>query len=471
MHPRTAETLAKMGITDPFEIQRSVIPAAITGSDMLVQSPTGSGKTLAFGLPLIEQVKAGTNSPTALILTPTRELAMQVSNDLAPIARGKQLSVVAVFGGAPIVEQSRRASRAAIIVATPGRIADLMRNRRVNMSGVRMLVLDEADRMLDMGFQPQVDEIVDQLRNDRQTLLFSATLDGPVAPLARAYTTDPTVVTNAISVGGASKIEHVLLATTSKTKVDTVLDALHEGERDLAVVFVRTQRGADRLSERLRDFGIRSTAIHGGMSQGQRQREYRRFQSGSCDTLIATDVFARGMDLDRITHVINYDLPEDADTYRHRAGRTGRAGRAGTALTMVLPNQRRAITAMTREAGLPKDLAQRIRPSSGRRWEPVAEADRPKDRAGHDAASGTGTIASYDDSKGFGFISTSRGSDDVFFHRSALAKGGTSPIMRGTEVEFELDPTADRARACVVRITGRGRSAIRRPRSRHRARA
>jgi ATP-dependent RNA helicase RhlE len=458
VHHRTAEALSKLGIDAPFEIQRSVIPTAVRGSDMLVQSPTGSGKTLAFGIPLIEQIAVGTSQPTALILTPTRELAIQVSEDLTPIARGKQLSVAAAFGGAPIMDQARRVSRAAIVVATPGRIADLMRTRRVDLTSVRMLVLDEADRMLDMGFQPQVDEIVDELPQRRQTLLFSATLEGPVARIAREYTTDPTTVNNAVSVGGSSAIEHILLATTSGTKVDTVLDALHEGERDLAVVFVRTQRGADRLSTRLREYGVRSTAIHGGMSQGQRQREYRRFQTGTCDTLVATDVFARGMDLDRISHVINYDIPEDADTYRHRAGRTGRAGRAGTAVTMVLPNQRRAIKAMIREAGLPAELADRIRPASGRSWHQVPEGDRFSEQraSAGDPAQQKGTVAAYDDAKGFGFITPDSGSSDVFFHRSAVMKDSGYAIARGARVEFDPDTGADRERAGVVRLTGPG---------------
>lgn len=466
VHPRTAAALAKAGATAPFPIQAAVIPKAVRGSDMLVQSPTGSGKTYAFGVPIVEQLKAETSSPSALVLVPTRELAIQVSEDLLPIARGKNIDVVAVYGGAPIEAQARRASRAGIVVATPGRLADLMRTRRINVGGVNILILDEADRMLDMGFQPQVDEIVEKLSSRRQTMLFSATLEGPVAKIAEAYTVDPEIVRNDKAVGDGHKIEHVMLATTTKTKVDTVLDALASEDRDLAVVFVRTQRGAERLCERLRTFGIKSTTIHGGMNQGQRNREYRRFQAGTCDTLVATDVFARGMDLDRITHVINYDMPEDADTYQHRTGRTGRAGRTGTAITMVLPNQTKTIKAMVKSVGLPSALAERLTQSSGKRWKQVPEGERFVDRPNADRGNRggpgkagdatSGTIASYDEEKGFGFIKPNSGSVDVFFHRSALVSGSSPTISRGASVSFELDETSDRGRAAIVQINGLG---------------
>lgn len=226
--------------------------------------------------------------------------------------------------------------------------------------------------MLDMGFQPQVDKIVESMPRKRQTLLFSATLEGAVARIAREYTENPETVKNAVAPGAGGEIEHVMVASTSSTKVDTVLNLL-DVERDLALIFVRTQRGADRLNERLREYGLRSTAIHGGMTQGARLKEYRVFQRGACDVLVATDVFARGMDLDRITHVINYDIPEDADTYQHRTGRTGRAGRAGTALTMVMPSQRKTMQRMCREAGLDGDLTRNMARAATKKFHTVPE--------------------------------------------------------------------------------------------------
>ncbi|MCZ4495568.1 MAG: box helicase domain protein, partial [Thermoleophilia bacterium] len=355
VHLRTVEALERKGMTHAFPVQAAVIPVAHTGQDVLVQSPTGSGKTLAFGLPIIGKLEKNMQRPGALILVPTRELAGQVTEDLEGIATGKQLRVTAVYGGAPIHKQVQAVRTAAIVVATPGRLDDLIRNRKIDLRGVEVLVLDEADRMLDMGFQPQVDAIVDMLKGPRQTMLFSATLEGKVAKVAATYTTDAEVIRTTLPPGAGGKIEHVMWATTGGTKVDTVLESL-ETERDLSVIFVRTQRGADTLVGRLREHGHKATAIHGGMSQRERLNEYRRFQNASCDVLVATDVFARGMDLDRITHVINYDIPEDADTYRHRSGRTGRAGRTGIAITLVTPAQRKQMRRMVREAGIPLEV-------------------------------------------------------------------------------------------------------------------
>jgi superfamily II DNA/RNA helicase len=500
VHPRTAATLERAGFTSAFPVQAAVIPEGIKGRDLLVKSPTGSGKTIAFGVPMIEQLKAGLAAPHALVLVPTRELAVQVTDDLAPIAMGKQLRIAAVYGGASIVAQARACSRAAIVVATPGRLADLMRQRKIDLANVRMLVLDEADRMLDMGFQPQVDEIVDTLPKGRQTMLFSATLDGAVGKVASSYTKDPHVVETTLVPGAGGSIEHVMLATTSGTKVDSVLDALDDETRDLAVVFVRTKRSADKLCERLRDFGHRSTAIHGDMSQGQRLREYRRFQNADATVLVATDVFARGMDLDRITHVINYDLPEDADTYRHRTGRTGRAGRGGTAITMVMPSQKRTMKRLLIDAGLAPDLLDTMRRTSKTQWNAVpsdqryvpgnvkmpraereehGDGSRPArfDRQGGNAGRGgarreerpraageprhqiPGTVVRYDTTKGFGFITPDGGGSDVFFHRSTLVGIAEDRLRKGLKVEFGAEQHTQGVRAGSVRIAGRAAAA------------
>jgi superfamily II DNA/RNA helicase len=488
-------------MTDAFPIQVEVIPVGITGRDLLVKSPTGSGKTLAFGVPIVEQIAMGTNKPAALVLVPTRELAVQVSEDLQMLATGKQLRCTAVYGGASIMNQARAVSSAAIVVATPGRLDDLRRQRKIDLRGIKTLVLDEADRMLDMGFQPQVDAIVDTLKGKRQTMLFSATLDGAVGKIAESYTNDPEVIRNSVAPGAGGLINHVMMSTTSGSKVDTVLDAL-DCERDLTVIFVRTQRGADRLKDRLREYGIKANAIHGGMNQGQRLREYGRFQRGICDVLVATDVFARGMDLDRITHVINYDLPEDADTYRHRTGRTGRAGREGTAVTMVLGSQRKQMKRMAREAGLDNDALDNMVRPSGKHWKQVPEherfTDKPEPRERTSAAGrnggkrfergaqrgagnkpgnkkfakgaprahqssgrapegkGSGTVRSYNEDKGFGFIAPDAGGADVFFHRTRLVVQGTA-LRTGTRVSFETEQHERGHRANGVRVLQHGR--------------
>ncbi len=254
-------------------------------------------------------------------------------------ARQKGLLAAAVYGGAPIASQAKRARGAHILIATPGRLQDLIERRQVSLDRVRTLVLDEADRMLDMGFKPQVDRIVRRLPGARQTMLFSATLDGEVGDLARAYTSNPVRVEAQLPDSEEQgEVEHTFVAVTADGKLDRLVEEL-EAERDLALVFVRTKRGADRLARKLQARDVPALALHGDMSQGQRERALARFRAGKVKTLVATDVAARGLDLSDITHVINYDPPEDDKGYVHRVGRTGRAGRGGRGITFVLPEQ------------------------------------------------------------------------------------------------------------------------------------
>jgi ATP-dependent RNA helicase RhlE len=334
-----ADALERRAIIAPFPIQDLVLPDALGGLDVLAKAPTGSGKTLAFALPIVERAGPGDGTPSVLVLVPTRELAAQVAAELELVGRQKGLRAAAVYGGATIGSQAKRARDAHLLVATPGRLQDLIERRLISLDRIRTLVLDEADRMLDMGFKPQVDRIVRRLPRARQTMLFSATLDGEVGRLARAYTS------NAVRVEAQppdseerSEIEHTFVAVTADGKLDRLVDEL-EAERDLALVFVRTKRGADRLSRKLQARNVPALALHGDMSQGQRERALDRFRSGSVTTLVATDVAARGLDLSDITHVINYDPPEDDKGYVHRVGRTGRAGRGGRGITFVLPEQ------------------------------------------------------------------------------------------------------------------------------------
>jgi ATP-dependent RNA helicase RhlE len=334
-----SDALAARSIERPFMIQSLVLPDALAGLDVLAKSPTGSGKTLAFAVPIVERTTAKDRRPSALVLVPTRELAVQVTDELRPLAKAKGLEVASVYGGVPLRSQANQARTAHVLVATPGRLEDLAQRRLVDLSHLRILVLDEADRMLDMGFRPQVDRIVRRVPKNRQTMFFSATLDGEVGELARTYTSSPARFEAQAPTGRtAGEIEHRFVSVDQSNKVETLVDHLRVQD-GLTLVFVRTKRGADRLVRKLRGHGVKAEAMHGDMSQSARQRALRRFESGNVPVLIATDVAARGLDIDDIEHVINFDPPEEDKGYLHRTGRTGRAGKSGIAVTFVLPEQ------------------------------------------------------------------------------------------------------------------------------------
>jgi ATP-dependent RNA helicase RhlE len=348
---RVAEALAARDIHAPFRIQGLVLPDALAGRDVLAKSPTGSGKTLAFAVPMVERLQDADARPSGLILVPTRELAAQVTAEIGTIAPAYDLGVASVYGGVSIGSQAKAARDAHILVATPGRLQDLIDRKIVSLDGVRILVLDEADRMLDMGFQPQVDRIVARLPRKRQTMFFSATLDGKVGELARAYTNNPGRYEAQLTPDQEQgEIDHQFVPVTADNKVETLATMLRQ-ERGLALVFVRTKRGADRLVQKLARHDVTAVAMHGDMNQNQRERALRRFEQGSVKTLVATDVAARGLDLDDITHVINFDPPEEHTAYIHRVGRTGRAGRNGTGVTLVLPEQQAEVSHVARMLG------------------------------------------------------------------------------------------------------------------------
>jgi superfamily II DNA/RNA helicase len=349
--PTIVEALAARSIHEPFRIQALVLPDALAGLDVLAKSPTGSGKTLAFALPIVERTTTADARPSALVLVPTRELAAQVSAELESLVPAKGLKVAAVYGGVPLNAQAKRAKSAHVLVATPGRLQDLADRRLVDLSNVRILVLDEADRMLDMGFQPQVDRIVRRLPRNRQTMFLSATLDGPVGELARNYTNSPSRFEAALAEEQEpGEIEHRFVPVTADTKVETLVKHVNSSD-GLTLVFVRTKRGADKLVQKLARHDVRAVAMHGDMSQGARERALARFESGKVTTLVATDVAARGLDLDDVTHVINFDPPGEDKDYVHRTGRTGRAGRSGKAITFVLPEQQAETSHVARRLG------------------------------------------------------------------------------------------------------------------------
>jgi ATP-dependent RNA helicase RhlE len=344
--------LEKRGFTAPFAVQRLVIEDVLAGHDVLAQSPTGSGKTIAFGVPLIDRIAADSRRPAGLILAPTRELACQIVDELYEIAHSRALSVAPVYGGVGIQAQARKAAKAHIVVATPGRLEDLIQRRELSLAHIQVLVLDEADRMLDMGFKPAVDRIVKQTPNDRQTMFFSATLEGAIGQVAQSYTQNARRHVHTPAVERKADVKHRFVHLAHADKVDALIRELNETERGRTLVFVRTKRGADRLVQRLGKSNIRAAAMHGNKSQSQRQRALANFESGKVDTLVATDVAARGIDVPDVTHVINYDAPEDRDTYVHRVGRTGRAGASGAGVSFVIGDQVRDMRRIAQDLDL-----------------------------------------------------------------------------------------------------------------------
>jgi superfamily II DNA/RNA helicase len=274
-----------------------------------------------------------------LVLAPTRELASQIVDELRRVAHARALSIAAVYGGASIGSQAKAARKAHILVACPGRLEDLMERGAVRLDRVKLLVLDEADRMLDMGFKPAVDRIVSATPKQRQTLFFSATLDGVVGQVAHQFTNDARRHSVAPRPERAADIEHRFVAVKHEAKLDHLVSELRSDGRGLALVFVRTKRGADRLVKRLDRHNVKAVAMHGDKTQSQREKALARFERGHVDTLVATDVAARGIDVEGITHVIQFDAPEDRDAYTHRVGRTGRAGRTGVGITFVMGDQ------------------------------------------------------------------------------------------------------------------------------------
>jgi superfamily II DNA/RNA helicase len=365
--------LSRRGITAPFPVQSLVLEDVLAGRDVLVKAPTGSGKTLAFGIPLVERLDARWPTPAGLVIAPTRELAAQIVAELEELAAARGLRVAPVYGGVGIPAQAARAKRAHILVATPGRLEDLLARGTFELTRIRMLVLDEADRMLDMGFRPAIDRIVRACPKARQTLFFSATLDGIAGDLSKRYTSRPMAHEHRAPAGPAkAAVEHRFIAVRDEQRLETLVEQLEAG-CDRAIVFVRTKRGADRLVKRLDARGLQAVAIHGNKSQGQRDRALSRFQSGRVDTLVATDVAARGIDVDGVSHVINFDPPADHQTYIHRIGRTGRAGNRGVGVTLVGAGERHEMRKLAGRLGLDHGL-------DGRDRHPRSEAE-PSRRA------------------------------------------------------------------------------------------
>ena len=331
--------LAAAGIVTTFPIQALTLPLALRGQDIIGQARTGTGKTLAFGIPLLELVGEGAStSPRALVVVPTRELAIQVADDLRTAAVNLRVRVLTVYGGRAYEPQiDALAAGVDIVVGTPGRLLDLAQRRHLDLSAVRALVLDEADKMLDLGFLPDVERIVRLTPHDRQTMLFSATMPSDVVTLARRHMRQPTNIRaegHDEPAPAPGTRQHVFRAH-QMDKIEVLARVLQARDRGLTMVFCQTKRAADQLANGLADRGFAVATVHGDLGQGQRERALRAFRSGKVDVLTATEVAARGLDVDDVTHVVNYECPDDEKTYVHRIGRTGRAGRAGVAVTFV----------------------------------------------------------------------------------------------------------------------------------------
>ncbi|RSM58498.1 DEAD/DEAH box helicase [Actinoplanes sp. ATCC 53533] len=338
----TVEALAAAGITRAFAIQEYALPIALRGTDLIGQAPTGTGKTLGFGLPLLERVLAPSEGadgqPQALVVVPTRELGLQVARDIAAAGSTRGVRVLPIYGGVayePQVETLKKGVE--ILVGTPGRLLDLAKQKHLKLGSIKALVLDEADRMLDLGFLEDVEKILAMLPGDRQTMLFSATMPDPIVALSRRFLRHPvTIHAGHTADSGMSPLtKQVVYRSHPLNKLEMVARILQARDRGLTMIFTRTKRAADRVAEDLDFRGFAVAAVHGDLGQGARERALRAFRTGKIDVLVATDVAARGLDVSGVTHVLNYDCPEDPDTYTHRIGRTGRAGATGVAVTFV----------------------------------------------------------------------------------------------------------------------------------------
>ncbi|BBX95204.1 ATP-dependent RNA helicase RhlE [Mycobacterium lacus] len=342
--------LADEGIERPFAIQELTLPLALAGEDVIGQARTGMGKTFAFGVPLLQRISAPTGArpltgtPRALVVVPTRELCLQVTDDLAAAAKhltadgGRRLSVVSIYGGRAYEPQIEALHKGAdVVVGTPGRLLDLCQQGHLQLGGLSVLVLDEADEMLDLGFLPDIERIVRQIPADRQSMLFSATMPDPIITLARTFMDQPTHIRAEAPDSSAvhDATEQFVYRAHALDKVELVSRVLQARDRGATMIFTRTKRTAQKVADELNERGFAVGAVHGDLGQVAREKSLKAFRSGNIDVLVATDVAARGIDIDDVTHVINYQCPEDEKMYVHRIGRTGRAGRTGVAITLV----------------------------------------------------------------------------------------------------------------------------------------
>ncbi|HEY2057219.1 DEAD/DEAH box helicase [Amycolatopsis sp. NBC_01480] len=440
--------LAEAGINSPFPIQSATIPDALAGRDVLGRAQTGSGKTLAFGLAMLARLNGGRarpKRPRALVLVPTRELAMQVADSLTPLAKSLGLWCRTAVGGMAFTRQADALSRGVdLLIATPGRLSDHVRQGTASLGDCNFIALDEADQMADMGFMPQVREILDLTPPGGQRLLFSATLDGDVNRLVKQYLTDPVTHSVAPSTASVDTMDHHVLQVSHQDKQDIITQiGAREGR---TIMFVRTKHHVDRLTERLREQGVHAAALHGGKTQGQRNRVLADFKEGHTPVLVATDVAARGIHVDNISLVLHVDPAADHKDYLHRAGRTARAGASGVVVTLVTHDQRRTVRRMTDRAGVRAettmvrpgdDELSRITGAQAPSGEPVIERRRESPRRSGGSGRGYGGgrergDRSYGESRGGGYGQGSReGGRPGYAGRSRTGTGAGRPQRPG----------------------------------------
>ena len=372
------DTLSARGITAPFEIQALAIPDGLTGRDVCGKAKTGSGKTLAFGIPLVQRLPKGTpKRPTGLALVPTRELAVQVCRELEPLAECRDLRIEAIYGGTPIEKQIEALRKGVdFVVATPGRMIDLIQQEELSVADLEGVVIDEADRMADMGFMPQVEWILRRAEKDHQTLLFSATLDGMVGSLISRYQNDPVTHEVASREVTVAEMEHRFLAVHEMDRVRVAARII--GSSNRTIVFSRTKWGTDKLAGKLVAENVKAAAIHGDLRQAQREKALADFINGKIQCLVATDVAARGIHVDDVDVVIHYDPPSDAKTYLHRSGRTARAGESGMVVSLVLWNEELEVRKLLRRLGMKQPIVEvfsnDVRLDDLTSWDPATEA-------------------------------------------------------------------------------------------------
>jgi ATP-dependent RNA helicase DeaD len=350
LSPAIQQTLDELGYVEPTAIQEEAIPALLAGHDVIGQAQTGTGKTAAFGLPLLQYLEPDNPEVQAIVMTPTRELCIQVTQALRAYAEHLDIEIVAVFGGAPIrSQQSQLRSGAHVVVATVGRMMDLMSRRSLVLTAARYVVLDEADEMLDLGFIEDVEKILRMCPSGRQTALFSATMPPPIQKLAEGYMYDPVTISITPETLTVDAIQQAFVEVPAKEKTARLIELLKTEEPEQAIIFTRTKIGASKLERTLKDKNLDVKALHGDMSQGSRDGVMIAFKDHRVKLLVATDIAARGLDVDHVTHVINFDVPNSSETYVHRIGRTGRVGRTGRAITFVTPEQRDEIGRIERD--------------------------------------------------------------------------------------------------------------------------
>lgn len=354
VHPTIARAIDDLGFMAPTPIQEQSIPILLSGKDLLAQAQTGTGKTAAFAIPILQRIDAGLHWPQALVVVPTRELAVQVTREFASLGKYRRSQEVAIYGGVGYTPQERALKRGvAIVVGTPGRLLDHIERGSLDLSRLRIVVLDEADRLLDMGFAPEVRRLLRRCPTERQTALFSATLGAEVKGLANSFTKNPVEIAIKPEQQTIDSVEQIYIEVLDQDKTKALEELLRRYTREQVLIFRHTKRGVDKLVEILKRRGHTVEALHGDLSQRERERTLDSFRSGKLPMLVATNVAARGLHIDDLSHVINYDLPEDSDVFTHRIGRTGRAGKSGVAVTFVGEWDMDEFDKLRRKAGVP----------------------------------------------------------------------------------------------------------------------